>query len=77
MNNYSKKYEKEMVDKAYQYSAKYNLKITKGTVGWNDEGDAFRHAYVSSLYNLKYGKFGDAFWDLHEFQGNIQKSQPK
>ena len=45
MKNYSKDYENKMIDKAYQYSKKYNLKITAGTSGWNDEGDAFWSAH--------------------------------
>jgi len=56
MKNYYKDYESEMIQKAYEYSQKLKLNISKGTRGYNDEADGFRHAFVHANLTYNYGE---------------------
>ena len=77
MKNYVDDYKNNMMDKTYQYSKKYNLKISQGTSGWNDEGDAFRHAFMQASISLKSNSnLANIVGDLHEIKGNLKKGQP-
>lgn len=70
------KYGDKLTDKAYEYAQKYDLKITEGTKGWNDEGDAFRHAYMQAQIAIKSNTgISKTVGDIHEVQGDIQHRQ--
>ena len=81
MTNYKneKSYEQakqDMVDKTYGYALKKKLKITDNTKGWNDEADAFRHAFMEASLVLKYGNLlASSFGWQHEISGNIINKQ--
>lgn len=63
--------EKSFIEKSFLYAQKYNLKITPNTFGWNDEGDAFRHAFMQASLALSYGNvLSKLAGDLHELAGN-------
>lgn len=50
--------------------------MTPGTIGHNDETDAFRHALMEAYYTLKYGNFiSKRIGDYHENQGS-KNGQP-
>ncbi len=54
-----------------KYQQKFGLKITPGTIGHNDETDAFRHALMEAYYSLKYGGLSaKLIGDYHEKEGS-------
>lgn len=70
------KYGDKLTDKAYDYAKKYNLKITEGTKGWNDEGDAFRHAFMQASLSVKSTTgLSKVAGDFHEYQGDKDNHQ--
>lgn len=73
------KYPNQMTDKAYEYSKKFDLNITEGTMGWNDEADAFRHAYMQASLTLNSNKeIANVIGASNEALGDIaHKQDPK
>ena len=64
---------KEMLSDTLKYQKKYGFDIGQNNVAWNNEADAFRHAYMQSLLNQKYGSLrtkGISY--LHEQKGSWQ-----
>ena len=54
-------------DISEQYAKKYDLKTNPNKPGWNDELDAFRHAYMQADLSNKYGSKAAKFLgDIHE-----------
>lgn len=54
-------------DISEQYAKKYDLKTNSHKPGWNDELDAFRHAYMQADLTNKYGsKTAKFLGDIHE-----------
>lgn len=54
-NQYIKYTSNMFIQKAAKYQKKYNLEMTPGTLGYNDETDAFRHAFMNAYFTLKDG----------------------
>ncbi len=64
---------REMLSDTLKYQKKYGFDIGQNNVAWNNEADAFRHAYMQSLLNQKYGSLrtkGISY--LHEQKGSWQ-----
>ncbi|MBP3820096.1 hypothetical protein J6G99_00440 [bacterium] len=64
---------REMLNDTLKYQKKYGFGIGQNNVAWNNEADAFRHAYMQSLLNQKYGTLrtkGISY--LHEQKGSWQ-----
>ena len=64
---------REMLNDTLKYQKKYGFDIGQNNVAWNNEADAFRHAYMQSLLNQKYGTLrtkGISY--LHEQKGSWQ-----
>ena len=70
--NYYEKSKQDMIDKTYKYAIENNLKITKGTKGWNDEGDAFRHAFMQASQTISWAPLvANIIGSEHEIMGDI------
>lgn len=69
-------YAEKTIEKAYKYSKKYRFKTTSGTRGWNDETDAFRHAYMQADLTVKANAgLSQIAGDLHELEGDLINKQ--
>lgn len=65
-------------DLTEKYQQKLKLKMTPGTIGYNDETDAFRHSLMMAYYTLKYGDFAaHKIGDFHEDEGEARGQDPK
>ncbi len=49
---YQEDLEADIFKQTAKYQRKFNLKITPGTLGYNDETDAFRHAFMQATLSL-------------------------
>lgn len=68
----------EMLSDTIKYQKKYRFDIGENNKAHNNEADAFRHAYMQSLLNQKYGNMqtkGISY--LHELKGNIIGQDPR
>lgn len=66
-----KKFNKVILDATYKAQEKYGFKIGIGEhATWNNEADAFKHAYMSWLLSYKYG--GDS---VSEQLGNMHEDE--
>lgn len=77
-NKSKDEFTKEMLRDTLKYQKKYGFDIGQNNVAWNNEADAFRHAYMQSLLNKKYGSFltnNVSFW--HEKKGSISGQDPR
>lgn len=69
-------YGDKMTKKAYEYVKKYNLDVTKGTMGWNDEADAFRHAFMqASITTNSNEEIANVLGDGNEILGDVVHNQ--
>ena len=50
-NKSKDEFTKEMLRDTLKYQKKYGFDIGQNNVAWNNEADAFRHAYMQSLLN--------------------------
>jgi len=76
-NKSKDEFTKEMLRDTLKYQKKYGFDIGQNNVAWNNEADAFRHAYMQSLLNKKYGSFltnNVSFW--HEKKRYYFRSRP-
>lgn len=77
-DSYYEKSKQNMVDKTYKYAIENNLKITKGTKGWNDEGDAFRHAFMQASQTINWTPWGaNIIGSGHEKIGDLNNQDPR
>ena len=53
-NKNKEEFTKEMLSDTLKYQKKYGFKIGENNVAWNNESDAFRHAYVQSVIANRY-----------------------
>ena len=77
-NKSKDEFTKEMLSDTLKYQKKYGFDIGQNNVAWNNEADAFRHAYMQSLLNQKYGSLktkGISY--LHEQKGSWQGQDPR
>lgn len=77
-NKNKDEFTKEIINDTLKYQKKYGFKIGGNNSAHNNEADAFRHAYMQSLLNQKYGfmktKLGST---AHEWKGRITGQDPK
>ena len=78
-NYIPKKYSSYVFDATTKYQKKYGFDIGTGEhATWNNEADAFKHAYMQAQLSLWTGKhISKALGDFHEFQGNKTMGQSK
>lgn len=61
-----------------KYQKKFNLKMTAGTTGHNDETDAFRHAYMQARFTINNTKsIAKLIGNEHELWYHKPKNMPK
>ncbi len=61
----------EMLKDTLKYQKQYGFDIGQNNVAWNNEADAFRHAYMQSILSQRYSKFvAKRISEQHERQGN-------
>lgn len=70
---------KDIFNDTVRYQKEYGFEMGTGEhATWNNEADAFKHAYMQAYYGLLYGthiaKWGG---DVHEKDGNQNYGQPK
>ena len=72
-------FKKEMFNKTIEYQKKYKFNIGSGEHStWNNEADAFKHAFMQARTTVFVGANISKFWgDLHERNGNKYSSQSK
>ena len=64
-------------NKAMEYGKKYGLKQNEVSPGWDDEIDAFRHAFMQAYITANSGAGNAKFLgDAYEKIGDIMHSQP-
>ena len=69
-------YSDETIKKAYEYSKKHGFEASQGTWGWDDETDAFRHAYMQADLTVKANAgLSHVAGTLHEVQGDFMNNQ--
>lgn len=78
-NYIPKKYSSYVFDATTKYQKKYGFDMGTGEhATWNNEADAFKHAYMQAQLSLWTGKhISKALGDFHEFQGNKTMGQTK
>ena len=78
-NYIPKKYSSYVFDATTKYQKKYGFDMGSGEhATWNNEADAFKHAYMQAQLSLWAGKhISKALGDFHEFQGNKTMGQSK
>ncbi len=78
-NYIPKKYSSYIFDATTKYQKKYGFDMGTGEhATWNNEADAFKHAYMQAQLSLWTGKhISKALGDFHEFQGNKTMGQTK
>ena len=78
-NYIPKKYSSYVFDATTKYQKKYGFDMGTGEhATWNNEADAFKHAYMQAQLSLWAGKhISKALGDFHEFQGNKTMGQSK
>ena len=78
-DNFIKQYNNEIYSKTKKYQKIYGFEIGAGEHDtWNNEADAFKHAFMQAFLTIKYGKtMGLIGGYLHERNGNKYYSQSK
>lgn len=64
-----KKFNDEIVDKTWHYQKKFGFETSKrqGHEFWNNEADAFKHAFLSADLDFKYGNIWSTIFGIgHE-----------
>lgn len=77
-NKDKNEFTKEMINDTLKYQKQYGFKLGENNSAHNNEADAFRHAYMQSLLNQKYGSLKTkGISNLHELKGNILGQDPR
>ncbi|MBE7712440.1 MAG: hypothetical protein E7Z87_01705 [Cyanobacteria bacterium SIG26] len=73
----AKKYSSWIFDETLKYQKQYGFDIGKGEhATWNNESDAFKHAFMQAHLSLLFGKkIAKVLGDKHEKDGNIKMGQ--
>ena len=73
----AKKYSSWIFDETLNYQKQYGFDIGKGEhATWNNESDAFKHAYMQAHLSLLFGKkIAKMLGDIHEKDGNKKMGQ--
>ena len=63
-------FNKYILNQTYKYQKKYGFKIGSGpNATWNNEADAFKHAYMQAYLQLRFNKdVTRTFGDFHEWE---------
>ncbi len=74
-----KKYSSYIFNETKKYQKQYGYDIGTGKhATWNNEADAFKHAFMQAQLSLWTGKhIAKGLGDFHEFQGNHSMGQTK
>lgn len=74
-----KKYGDSIYNKIGPYQEKYGFEIGKGShATWNNEADAFKHAFMQADLARKWGNFiAEQAGNFHEWEGNKFMGQAK
>ena len=74
--NFYEQAKQEMIEKTNRYAKAYDVGFSKTTPAWNDEADAFRHAFMQASQTLKWTSAGAyAIGETHEIIGDIKNNQ--
>lgn len=77
-NKSKDEFTREMLNDTLKYQKKYGFKLGENNSAHNNEADAFRHAYMQSLLNQKYGSMKTKLGSTaHEWKGRITGQDPK
>lgn len=82
MNTSKKIWSKEefiqtMLKDTIKYQKQYGFELENGSA-WNNEADAFRHAYMQTYLTLRFNDFSaKMLGDFHEKEGNKKHNQSK
>ena len=68
----------EMLSDTIKYHKRYGFDIGQNNIAWNNEADAFRHAYMQSIMANRYGTLPTKTVSYgHEFVGKIKGQDPR
>ena len=72
-------FKEKIFNKTSYYQKLYGFDIGTGKHStWNNEADAFKHAFMQSVLTIDYNNyFSKLIGDLHEMNGNINYGQTK
>ena len=60
------------------FQEKYGFEVGSNGSAWNNESDAFRHAYMQAYLTLRYNDFAaEQLGKYHEIDGNLKHNQDK
>ena len=60
------------------FQEKYGFEVGSNGSAWNNESDAFRHAYMQAYLTLRFGEnIAEIFGNSHEREGNKKYNQAK
>lgn len=66
-----------MLRDTIKYQKQYGFELKNGSA-WNNEADAFRHAYMQAYLTLRFNDYGaKILGDFHERDGNKKHNQSK
>lgn len=67
-----------MIRDTIQFQKKYGFEMGFNGSAWNNESDAFRHAYMQAYLTLRFGDIiAKILGKYHEIDGNINNNQDK
>lgn len=74
-------FKNEMFNKTMHYQKQYGFEYNRNDkehATWNNEADAFKHAFMQAVGSFRYGRGGSALggWS-HEVKGNVSHKQPQ
>ena len=67
-----------MIRDTAKFREKYGFEVGSNGSAWNNESDAFRHAYMQAYLTLRYNDFvAEQLGKYHEIDGNINNNQDR
>ena len=76
-NREKNKFTDEMINDTIKYQRKYGFEIGENDSAWNNESDAFRHAYMQAILLQRYNLLAKNLGNWHETMGNLNNQDPK
>lgn len=78
IKNKEQTFTKEIVNDTLKYQELYGFEIGNNNVAWNNESDAFRHAYMQAILSQRYNNIAAKLaGNRHEKQGNKRGQDPR
>jgi len=69
---------KEMKSDTLKYQNQYGFDIGDNNIAWNNEADAFRHAFMQAIFSSRYNNFlAKIAGNIHELQGKYRGQDPR